>query len=112
MQIQYLENVNLLETTTGPSESQRFESTSARPHIIRKYNNMSSTGIAVGLNRGFPVTKRVMGARPSNNKAVSTCNVHETNCTKFIDGFCCLLFNRESPSAPRWFATLFLRLWA
>mmetsp|Transcript_2359 Transcript_2359/g.4992 ORF Transcript_2359/g.4992 Transcript_2359/m.4992 type:complete len:107 (+) Transcript_2359:99-419(+) len=30
---------------------------------------MSSSGIAVGLNRGFPVTKRVMGARPSNNKA-------------------------------------------
>lgn len=30
---------------------------------------MSSSGIAVGLNRGFPVTKRVVGARPSNNKA-------------------------------------------
>jgi large subunit ribosomal protein L36e len=33
---------------------------------------MSSSGIAVGLNRGFPVTKRVVGARPSNNKAVSS----------------------------------------
>ena len=32
---------------------------------------MSSTGIAVGLNRGYPVTKRVVGARPSHAKAVS-----------------------------------------
>lgn len=31
---------------------------------------MSSSGIAVGLERGFPVTKRVVGARPSNAKAV------------------------------------------
>jgi len=32
---------------------------------------MSSTGIAVGLKRGYPVTKRVVGARPSHAKAVS-----------------------------------------
>ena len=32
---------------------------------------MSSTGISVGLNRGFPVTKHEVGARPSNSKAVS-----------------------------------------
>uniref|UniRef100_A0A7S3MED9 60S ribosomal protein L36 n=1 Tax=Spumella elongata TaxID=89044 RepID=A0A7S3MED9_9STRA len=30
---------------------------------------MSSTGISVGLNRGFPVTKHEVGARPSNSKA-------------------------------------------
>lgn len=30
---------------------------------------MSSTGIAVGLNKGFPVTKRAQAARPSHAKA-------------------------------------------
>ncbi|KAJ1443398.1 ribosomal protein L36e [Ochromonadaceae sp. CCMP2298] len=30
---------------------------------------MSSSGIAIGLNKGFPVTKRVLGARPSQAKA-------------------------------------------
>lgn len=42
--------------------------------IIITSNNqviMSSTGIAVGLNRGYPVTKRAVGARPSHAKAVS-----------------------------------------
>jgi len=44
------------------------------PTELRLINNqviMSSTGIAVGLNRGYPVTKRVVGARPSHAKAVS-----------------------------------------
>jgi hypothetical protein len=32
---------------------------------------MSSTGIAVGLKKGFPVEKRAAAARPSNKKGVS-----------------------------------------
>ncbi|RYY82744.1 hypothetical protein EON63_12735 [archaeon] len=32
---------------------------------------MSSTGIAVGLNKGYPVTKREKVARPSQSKGVS-----------------------------------------
>jgi hypothetical protein len=32
---------------------------------------MSSTGIAVGLKKGYPVEKRVRAERPSNRKAVS-----------------------------------------
>lgn len=32
---------------------------------------MSSTGIIVGINKGFPVEKRVLKARPSHAKAVS-----------------------------------------
>mmetsp|Transcript_31760 Transcript_31760/g.53570 ORF Transcript_31760/g.53570 Transcript_31760/m.53570 type:complete len:108 (+) Transcript_31760:36-359(+) len=30
---------------------------------------MSSSGIAVGLEKGFPVTKRALGAKPSRAKA-------------------------------------------
>jgi len=30
--------------------------------------NMSSTGIAVGLNKGFPVTKKQVAARPASRK--------------------------------------------
>lgn len=32
-----------------------------------------STGIAVGLKKGFPVTKREKIARPSSHKGVSGC---------------------------------------
>ena len=32
---------------------------------------MSSTGIAIGLNKGYPVEKRVQAPRPSHAKAVS-----------------------------------------
>jgi hypothetical protein len=32
---------------------------------------MSSTGIATGLNKGFPVEKRTVAKRPSQNKRVS-----------------------------------------
>ena len=32
---------------------------------------MSSTGIAVGLKKGFPVEKKVQAVRPSNKKGVS-----------------------------------------
>lgn len=44
---------------------------SATSTLSIESTTMSSTGIAVGLNRGFPVTKREVGARPSNSKAVS-----------------------------------------
>ena len=32
---------------------------------------MSSTGIAVGLKKGYPVEKKVQAVRPSNKKGVS-----------------------------------------
>ena len=32
---------------------------------------MSASGTVVGLNKGFPTTKREAAARPSNAKAVS-----------------------------------------
>ena len=32
---------------------------------------MSSSGTAVGLNKGFPVTKRAAAAKPSHAKGVS-----------------------------------------
>jgi len=32
---------------------------------------MSSTGIAVGLKKGYPVEKRTVATRPSHVKAVS-----------------------------------------
>ena len=32
---------------------------------------MSSTGIVVGLKKGYPVEKRVVAPRPSHSKAVS-----------------------------------------
>lgn len=32
---------------------------------------MSSTGIAIGLKRGYPVEKKVSAVRPSNKKGVS-----------------------------------------
>jgi hypothetical protein len=32
---------------------------------------MSSTGIAVGLKKGFPVEKKEQAVRPSNKKGVS-----------------------------------------
>lgn len=31
---------------------------------------MSSTGIAIGLKKGYPVEKRTVPKRPSQNKAV------------------------------------------
>ncbi len=39
--------------------------------LIYNTRKMSSTGIAVGINKGFPVEKRAKIARPSNNKGVS-----------------------------------------
>jgi large subunit ribosomal protein L36e len=51
----------------SPSELQRRQR--GRLTSTGLFSTMSSSGIAVGLNRGFPVTKRVVGARPSNNKA-------------------------------------------
>ncbi len=36
---------------------------------------MSSTGIAVGLKKGFPVTKNEQKARPSNAKGVIKYNI-------------------------------------
>jgi hypothetical protein len=51
---------------------------------------MSSSGIAVGLNRGFPVTKRVVGARPSNAKAVSILVIVEPKQLYFSSNFFCM----------------------
>ena len=39
-------------------------------HIFKELN-MSSTGIAVGLKKGYPVEKKVQAVRPSNKKGVS-----------------------------------------
>lgn len=36
---------------------------------------MSSTGIAVGLNKGFPVTKKQVAARPASRKGVRTATI-------------------------------------
>jgi cobalamin biosynthesis protein CbiD len=41
---------------------------------VRHYKEieiMSSTGIAVGLKKGFPVEKKEQAIRPSNKKGVS-----------------------------------------
>mgnify|MGYP003387533022 CR=1 FL=1 len=32
---------------------------------------MSSTGIAIGLKKGYPTTKRTLAAKPSHAKGVS-----------------------------------------
>jgi hypothetical protein len=39
--------------------------------LINKEITMSSTGIAVGLKKGYPVEKRAQVKRPSNKKGVS-----------------------------------------
>jgi hypothetical protein len=36
---------------------------------------MSSTGIATGLKKGFPVEKRITPKRPSQNKRVRHCRL-------------------------------------
>jgi hypothetical protein len=58
---EHLLDTSIIDINTTPTERR----------IINIQVIMSSTGIAVGLNRGYPVTKRVVGARPSHAKAVS-----------------------------------------
>jgi hypothetical protein len=41
--------------------------------LISTAVRMSSTGIATGLKKGFPVEKRVTPKRPSQNKRVRLC---------------------------------------
>lgn len=65
-------NAELVETSAWAWVDRCGEELPKRPHQQIYFSNMSSSGIAVGLNKGFPVTKRVVGARPSNKKAVST----------------------------------------
>lgn len=51
-----------------------------------------STGIAVGLKKGFPVTKREKIARPSSNKGVSGCL-----CSRLLIYIQLFFAHRKSP---------------
>jgi hypothetical protein len=55
---------------------------------------MSSTGISVGLKKGYPVEKRTVAKRPSQNKHV------RNNDTLLKLKFIFIL--RESPREPPW----------
>jgi hypothetical protein len=46
-------------------------------HITIKELIMSSTGIAVGLKKGYPVEKKANAVRPSNKKGVSRSSLSE-----------------------------------
>ena len=52
---------------------------------------MSSSGIAVGLNKGYPVEKRERAARPSHSKAVSVSIVHCGNASMLNYIYFCFL---------------------
>ncbi len=72
---------------------------------------MSSSGIAVGLKKGYPVQKRTVPTRPSQTKAVGLINSVYNLIYSFNFSICHLSNYSAFPSALLWSENLFLKSW-